>query len=180
MAKVSPFTVTPPSLLSLHNTLGSIALAIQCRDTSLAISPVQSSEGQHHLKLKGHAMKIVHCFRSLLILGLFLTTLTGCAQGAKAATHRSQPLPLPRGRRRHSPGIRFRITRVCLLCALRKTVFRTAWILQLRRFAVCLLPFRDDHRLEPNTQYYFSVSSYNGLSSPCSNEVSTVTPASQA
>lgn len=33
--------------------------------------------------------------------------------------------------------------------------------------------------LDPNTQYYFSVSAYNGLSSPCSNEVSTVTPAAQ-
>ena len=81
MAKVSPFTVTPPSLLSLHNTLGSIAWQSNADGTSLAISPVQSSEGQHHLKLKGHPMKIVHCFRSLLILGLFLTTLTGCAGG---------------------------------------------------------------------------------------------------
>ena len=33
--------------------------------------------------------------------------------------------------------------------------------------------------LDPNTQYYFSVSAYNGLSSPCSNEVSTVTPPSE-
>jgi hypothetical protein len=30
--------------------------------------------------------------------------------------------------------------------------------------------------LEPNTLYYFTVSSYNGLESACSNEVSTVTP----
>ncbi len=30
--------------------------------------------------------------------------------------------------------------------------------------------------LNPNTKYYFSVSAYNGLSSPCSNEVSTTTP----
>lgn len=30
--------------------------------------------------------------------------------------------------------------------------------------------------LDPNTQYYFSVSAYNGLESTCSNEVSTVTP----
>jgi len=30
--------------------------------------------------------------------------------------------------------------------------------------------------LEPNTRYYFAVSAYNGLESPCSNEVSTVTP----
>ncbi len=30
--------------------------------------------------------------------------------------------------------------------------------------------------LEPNTRYFFSVSSFNGLSSACSNEVSTVTP----
>jgi len=30
--------------------------------------------------------------------------------------------------------------------------------------------------LEPNTLYYFTVSAYNGLESPCSNEVSTVTP----
>lgn len=33
--------------------------------------------------------------------------------------------------------------------------------------------------LDPNTTYFFSVSAYNGLSSPCSNEVSTVTPPSQ-
>jgi hypothetical protein len=33
--------------------------------------------------------------------------------------------------------------------------------------------------LAPNTTYYFSVSAYNGLDSPCSNEVSTVTPPSQ-
>jgi hypothetical protein len=33
--------------------------------------------------------------------------------------------------------------------------------------------------LEPNTTYYFSVSAYNGMSSSCSNEVSTVTPPSQ-
>jgi len=33
--------------------------------------------------------------------------------------------------------------------------------------------------LEPATQYYFAVSAYNGLSGPCSNEVSTVTPPSQ-
>ena len=30
--------------------------------------------------------------------------------------------------------------------------------------------------LEPDTLYYFAVSAYNGLESPCSNEVSTVTP----
>jgi len=33
--------------------------------------------------------------------------------------------------------------------------------------------------LDPNTRYYFSVSAFNGMSSPCSNEVSTVTPAAQ-
>lgn len=33
--------------------------------------------------------------------------------------------------------------------------------------------------LDPNTRYYFSVSAYNGLNGPCSNEVSTVTPPSQ-
>ena len=30
--------------------------------------------------------------------------------------------------------------------------------------------------LDPNTLYFFTVSAYNGLESPCSNEVSTVTP----
>lgn len=30
--------------------------------------------------------------------------------------------------------------------------------------------------LDPETQYYFAVSAYNGLESTCSNEVSTVTP----
>lgn len=30
--------------------------------------------------------------------------------------------------------------------------------------------------LDPNTQYFFAVSAYNGVQSPCSNEVSTVTP----
>ena len=30
--------------------------------------------------------------------------------------------------------------------------------------------------LDPNTTYFFTVSAYNGLESPCSNEVSTVTP----
>ena len=30
--------------------------------------------------------------------------------------------------------------------------------------------------LEPDTLYYFTVSAYNGLESPCSSEVSTVTP----
>lgn len=30
--------------------------------------------------------------------------------------------------------------------------------------------------LDPNTQYFFAVSAYNGLNSTCSNEVSTVTP----
>lgn len=30
--------------------------------------------------------------------------------------------------------------------------------------------------LDPNTQYFFAVSAYNGLQSTCSNEVSTVTP----
>jgi hypothetical protein len=34
--------------------------------------------------------------------------------------------------------------------------------------------------LAPNTLYYFAVSAYNGLSGPCSNEVSTVTPDSGA
>jgi hypothetical protein len=29
--------------------------------------------------------------------------------------------------------------------------------------------------LDPNTTYYFSVSAFNGLSGPCSNEVTTVT-----
>lgn len=33
--------------------------------------------------------------------------------------------------------------------------------------------------LDPNTRYFFAVSAYNGLSGPCSNEVSTVTPPSQ-
>ena|SRR5215472_15674897 len=32
--------------------------------------------------------------------------------------------------------------------------------------------------LAPNTTYYFAVSAYNGMSGPCSNEVSTVTPPS--
>jgi len=31
--------------------------------------------------------------------------------------------------------------------------------------------------LPPETRYYFSVSSYNGVEGPCSEEVSTVTPA---
>jgi fibronectin type III domain protein len=31
--------------------------------------------------------------------------------------------------------------------------------------------------LDPQTQYYFAVSAYNGLESTCSNEVTTVTPA---
>lgn len=30
--------------------------------------------------------------------------------------------------------------------------------------------------LDPNTRYFFAVSAYNGLSGPCSNEVSAVTP----
>jgi len=30
--------------------------------------------------------------------------------------------------------------------------------------------------LDANTQYYFSLSAYNGVDSTCSNEVSTVTP----
>ncbi|MEQ1793894.1 MAG: fibronectin type III domain-containing protein [Nitrospira sp.] len=34
--------------------------------------------------------------------------------------------------------------------------------------------------LEHNTQYYFAVSAYNGMESACSNEVSTLTPPSQA
>jgi hypothetical protein len=34
--------------------------------------------------------------------------------------------------------------------------------------------------LDPSTRYYFAVSAYNGLSGPCSNEVSTVTPPSGA
>lgn len=34
--------------------------------------------------------------------------------------------------------------------------------------------------LQPDTRYYFTVSSYNGLESACSSEVSTVTPSSQA
>lgn len=29
--------------------------------------------------------------------------------------------------------------------------------------------------LDPDTRYYFAVSAYNGLSGPCSNEVSMVT-----
>ncbi len=32
--------------------------------------------------------------------------------------------------------------------------------------------------LDPETRYYFTVSAYNGLESPCSNEVSAVTPPS--
>lgn len=32
--------------------------------------------------------------------------------------------------------------------------------------------------LDHNTQYYFAVSAYNGMESACSNEVSTLTPAS--
>ncbi|MCS6287090.1 MAG: fibronectin type III domain-containing protein [Nitrospira sp.] len=34
--------------------------------------------------------------------------------------------------------------------------------------------------LDPDTRYYFAVSAYNGLESACSEEVSTVTPGSQA
>lgn len=34
--------------------------------------------------------------------------------------------------------------------------------------------------LDPDTRYYFAVSAYNGLESACSEEVSTVTPSSQA
>jgi len=34
--------------------------------------------------------------------------------------------------------------------------------------------------LDPSTRYYFAVSAYNGLSGPCSNEVSTVAPPSGA
>lgn len=33
--------------------------------------------------------------------------------------------------------------------------------------------------LDPDTRYYFAVSAFNGVSGPCSNEVSTVTPLSQ-
>ena len=33
--------------------------------------------------------------------------------------------------------------------------------------------------LDPNTQYFFAVSAYNGLHGPCSNEVTTVTPPAQ-
>lgn len=32
--------------------------------------------------------------------------------------------------------------------------------------------------LDPNTLYYFAVSAYNGVSGPCSKEVSTITPPS--
>lgn len=34
--------------------------------------------------------------------------------------------------------------------------------------------------LDPNTLYYFAVSAYNGRESPCSEEVSTVTPSASA
>jgi hypothetical protein len=34
--------------------------------------------------------------------------------------------------------------------------------------------------LDPNSRYYFAVSAYNGVSGPCSNEVSTVPPPSGA
>jgi len=36
------------------------------------------------------------------------------------------------------------------------------------------------NNLRPETRYYFSVSSYNGVEGPCSEEVSAVTPASPA
>ncbi|SLM50040.1 exported protein of unknown function [Nitrospira japonica] len=36
------------------------------------------------------------------------------------------------------------------------------------------------HNLRPETRYYFSVSSYNGVEGSCSEEVSTITPASPA
>ena len=39
-------------------------------------------------------------------------------------------------------------------------------------------PYTTIQGLDSTTQYYFAVSAYNGLSGPCSNEVSTVTPPS--
>jgi hypothetical protein len=119
-------------------------------------------------------------FGSSLILGLVLTTLTGCGGGGSG-----------------DPGISTSATPTGATATLAwdpvqdSTVY--AYYVHYGRqpsgqSGSCTYedsqyvssPSATIVGLDPNTRYYFSVSAFNGVSGPCSNEVSTVTPASVA
>ena len=124
-------------------------------------------------------MNMMTRLRSSLVLGLFVTTLTGCSGGEDG-----------------DPSISTSATPSGATASLAwdpvqdQTVY--AYYVHYGRQSsgqpgscnyedsqYVSSPSATITGLEPNTQYYFSVSAYNGLSSPCSNEVSTVTPAAQ-
>lgn len=125
-------------------------------------------------------MNTAHRFGSSLILGLVLASLTGCGGGGNGA-----------------PGISTSATPTGATATLAwdpvqdSTVY--AYYVHYGKQSAgqsgsCTYedsqyvssPSATIVGLDPNTRYYFSVSAFNGVSGPCSNEVSTVTPASQA
>lgn len=125
-------------------------------------------------------MNTAHRFGSSLILGLVLASLTGCGGGGNG-----------------SPGISTSATPTGATATLAwdpvqdSTVY--AYYVHYGKQSAgqsgsCTYedsqyvssPSATIVGLDPNTRYYFSVSAFNGVSGPCSNEVSTVTPASQA
>jgi hypothetical protein len=124
-------------------------------------------------------MKTVHRFRSSLILGLFITTLSGCASEGGSPSISTSATPTGA-----TASLAWDPVQDPTVSAYRVHYGRQSsgqpGSCDYEDSQEVFSPSATIMGLEPNTQYYFSVSSYNGLSSPCSNEVSTVTPASQA
>ena len=123
-------------------------------------------------------MKIVHRFRSSLILSLFLITLTGCGDEGGGPSISTSATPTGA-----TASLAWDPVQDPTVSAYRVHYGRQSsgqpGSCAYEDWQEVSSPSATITGLEPNTQYYFSVSSYNGLSSPCSNEVSTVTPPSQ-
>jgi hypothetical protein len=124
-------------------------------------------------------MNIVRRVKASLILGLFLTSLTGCGGGengdpliSTSATLTGAMASLTWDPVQDSTVYAYHVhygkqsagqPGACSYEASQYVSSPTATIVGL----------------DPDTRYYFAVSAYNGISGPCSNEVSTVTPPSQ-
>lgn len=121
--------------------------------------------------------KITHSI-SLILLGLILTSLTGCGSGGGEGTPAISTSGTPAG-----------VTASLAWNPVQDSTVYAYYVHYGKQSSgqpgSCIYsdsmyvssPSATIIGLDPNTKYYFAVSAYNGLSGPCSNEVSAVTPA---
>lgn len=131
----------------------------------------------HHLKpITGLKMNMTHRLRSSLVLGLFLTSLSGCGGGSGDPAISNSATPTGATASLAWDPVQDPTVYTYYVHYGKQSVGQTgSCTYEYSQQVPSTSTSATITGLDPNTTYYFSVSAFNGMSGPCSNEVSTVT-----